>query len=69
MTVSTTYTVTGMTCEHCAASVREELSELAGVVGVDVQLDTGSVTVTSDRALGLDEVTAAVVDAGYHLAG
>ena len=26
-----TYTVTGMTCGHCAASVTEEISELAGV--------------------------------------
>ena len=33
-----TYTVTGMTCSHCVASVREEVSEVAGVVSVDVDL-------------------------------
>ncbi len=69
MTVSTTYTVSGMTCEHCVASVTEELSELAGVQQVDVQLASGAVTVTSDRELGTDEVHAAVTEAGYQLVG
>ena len=69
MSVSTTYTVTGMTCEHCVASVTEELSELAGVSQVDVELANGAVTVTSDRELGADEVRAAVTEAGYQLAG
>jgi copper chaperone len=67
MTVSATYTVSGMTCEHCVASVTEELSELSGVQQVDVRLDSGSVTVTSDRELGTDEVLAAVTEAGYQL--
>jgi copper ion binding protein len=67
MSVSTTYTVSGMTCEHCVASVTEELSELAGVSKVDVELANGAVTVTSDRALGADEVRGAVTEAGYQL--
>jgi copper chaperone len=67
MTVSATYTVSGMTCEHCVASVTEELSELSGVQQVDVRLEGGSVTVTSDRELGTDEVLAAVTEAGYQL--
>jgi copper ion binding protein len=69
MTVRATYTVTGMTCEHCVASVTEELSELGGVTGVDVQLDSGAVVVTSDRALSRDEVAGAVTEAGYQLVG
>ncbi|HEY4456394.1 MAG TPA: cation transporter [Pseudonocardiaceae bacterium] len=67
MSVSTTYTVSGMTCEHCVASVTEELSELAGVSKVDVELANGAVTVTSDRELGADEVRGAVTEAGYQL--
>jgi copper chaperone len=71
MTVSTphsaTYTVTGMTCEHCVASVTEELTALADVTGVRVDLATGSVTVTSDRPLSAEEVTGAVTEAGYEL--
>ncbi len=63
------YTVTGMTCEHCVASVTEELTEVAGVTGVDVDLATGAVTVTSGRELSTGEVAAAVTEAGYQLAG
>lgn len=69
MTASATYTVTGMTCEHCVASVTEELTELPGVTGVSVDLATGSVTVTSERELSKVEVTEAVAEAGYQLAG
>ncbi|GLZ31384.1 heavy metal transport/detoxification protein [Lentzea sp. NBRC 105346] len=68
MSVTATYTVTGMTCGHCVSSVKEELSEVAGVTGVDVVLETGAVTVTSSRELAQDEVEAAVKEAGYALA-
>ena len=63
-----TYTVAGMTCEHCIASVTEELSELDGVEDVSVVLDTGTVTVTSSRPLDRADVQAAVEEAGYALA-
>ncbi|HEY3609007.1 MAG TPA: heavy-metal-associated domain-containing protein [Pseudonocardiaceae bacterium] len=62
------YTVTGMTCQHCVASVTEELSELDGVQTVDVDLGSGRVTVTSQAPLLQDAVREAVTDAGYHLA-
>ncbi|ADG77311.1 Heavy metal transport/detoxification protein OS=Tsukamurella paurometabola (strain ATCC 8368 / DSM / CCUG 35730 / CIP 100753 / JCM 10117 / KCTC 9821 / NBRC 16120 / NCIMB 702349 / NCTC 13040) OX=521096 GN=Tpau_0674 PE=4 SV=1 [Tsukamurella paurometabola] len=68
MAVETTYTVTGMTCGHCAASVREEISEIGGVTAVDVNVETGAVTVTSDADLTRDDVSAAVSEAGYTLA-
>lgn len=68
MTVAT-YTVTGMTCEHCVASVTEELTAIGDVTGVDVDLASGAVTVTSERPLTTDEVTAAITEAGYQLAG
>ena len=63
-----TYTVTGMTCGHCAASVTEEISELAGVENVDVVVETGAVTVTSTAPLDHAAVQAAVEEAGYALA-
>ena len=68
MSVSATYTVTGMTCGHCVSSVKEELGEVAGVTGVDVVLETGAVTVTSDHELDRAEVVAAVSEAGYQVA-
>lgn len=67
MAVENTYTVTGMTCGHCAASVREEISEIGGVTNVDVNVETGAVTVTSDADLARDDVDAAVKEAGYTL--
>ncbi|MFD7652954.1 heavy-metal-associated domain-containing protein [Actinosynnema sp. NPDC059797] len=68
MSVTNTYTVTGMTCGHCVSSVTEELTGVEGVTGVDVRLDSGAVTVTSTRELSRDEVEAAVAEAGYQLA-
>ncbi|MEU5691398.1 heavy-metal-associated domain-containing protein [Actinosynnema sp. NPDC020468] len=69
MSVTTTYTVTGMHCGHCVSSVTEELTGVEGVTAVDVVLDSGAVTVTSSRELTRDEVSAAVTEAGYELAG
>lgn len=69
MSVRSEYTVVGMTCEHCASAVTEELTRLPGVRDVEVELSTGQVTVDSDALLPLDEVRAAVDEAGYELAG
>jgi copper chaperone len=63
-----TYTVTGMTCGHCVASVTEEISEIDGVTAVAVDLPTGAVTVTSAGPLDEAQVRAAVEEAGYRLA-
>lgn len=62
------YTVTGMTCAHCASSVTEEISQLAGVENVDVDVASDRVTVTSAAPLSDDAVRAAVTEAGYALA-
>jgi copper chaperone len=63
----TTYTVTGMTCGHCARSVEEEIGELGGVTGVSVELATGAVTVSSTEDLPVAAVRGAVEEAGYEL--
>lgn len=68
MSTTSEYVVTGMTCGHCVASVTEEVSEIEGVSDVQVDLATGSVTVTSEHELSADEVKAAVEEAGYQLA-
>ena len=64
-----TYTVSGMTCGHCVSSVTEEVTELAGVTEVQVDLASGQLVVTADQPLGTDAVRAAVEEAGYTLAG
>jgi copper chaperone len=65
---TTTYRVTGMTCDHCVRAVTTELVLLPGVRSVDIDLADGAVTVTSDGPLDLDEVREAVDEAGYALA-
>ena len=64
----TTVTVTGMTCEHCARSVTEELSAVNGVHTVEVTVSSGKVTISSDRELSGAEIASAVDTAGYSLA-
>ena len=67
MKTTTTWTVAGMTCGHCVASVTEEIGELPDVEDVSVLLDTGTVTVTSTAPLDRAAVQAAVEEAGYAL--
>ena len=63
-----TYTVVGMTCGHCVASVTEEVGQVPGVSDVDVELATGGLTVTSDNGVEDAAVRAAVEEAGYRIA-
>jgi copper chaperone CopZ len=67
MSETTTWTVTGMTCGHCVASVTEELLEVPGVEDVAVVLETGAVTVASAGPLARADVEQAVREAGYSL--
>jgi copper chaperone CopZ len=64
---STTFAVTGMTCAHCQRAVTEEISGVAGVDSVTVDLATGTVTVTADRPVDRADIAAAVAEAGYAL--
>ena len=61
-----TYTVQGMTCGHCKASVTEEITELSGVTGVDVDLASGRVTVSGEGFTD-EEIRKAVQEAGYQV--
>ncbi|GAA4820187.1 cation transporter [Nocardioides caeni] len=67
MSTTTTWTVTGMTCGHCAASVTEEVTEIPGVEAVDVTVATGTVVVTSTEPIAREAIDAAVTEAGYTL--
>ena len=61
-----TYTVSGMTCAHCVASVTEEVAEVAGVTAVDVDLASGRLTVAGEGFTD-DAVASAVAEAGYEV--
>jgi copper chaperone CopZ len=70
---TTSYKVTGLTCEHCVKAVTGELSGLDGVSAVTVDLVPGGVslvTVISEQPLAGDAVSAALDEAGgYRLGG
>lgn len=61
-------TVSGMTCGGCARRVRRAIGDLPGVATVDVELATGSVTITSDSDLDETSLRHAVETAGYGVA-
>jgi len=67
-----TFPITGLTCGHCVGAISSELSVLAGVTDVKIDLVTGgtsTLTVTADQALTDDEVAVALDEAGdYELA-
>lgn len=62
-----TYTVTGMTCDHCVAAVRGEIGRVDGVTSVAVELATGTVKVESEHPVDPAAVSAAVAEAGYEV--
>lgn len=64
MAETTIYKVPGMTCDHCKHAVSSEVTKVAGVTGIVVDLDTKLVTVTGE---GLDDqkLRAAIEEAGY----
>lgn len=68
MSITVEVKVVGMTCGHCVNAVTEEVSAVAGVDSVNVDLESGQVTISSDTSLDLDEVEAAIVEAGYSVA-
>ena len=63
-----TYSVTGMTCEHCTRAISEEVGAVPGVTAVDVDLTTGKVTVSSEQPIDVAKIREAVEEAGYSLA-
>ena len=65
MATTTEYQVTGMSCGHCESAIRAEVSEIAGVTGIEVSAQTGRLAVTSEQPVDDAAITAAVDEAGY----
>jgi copper chaperone len=60
--------VTGMTCDHCASAVRAEISKLAGISTVEVDIAAGRVLIAGSPLPDEAALRAAVEEAGYNLA-
>ncbi len=67
MSETVTYNVPAIHCAHCGMSIQEEVSEVEGVEGVDVDVDTKVVTIRG-RALSDEKLRAAIQEAGYEAA-
>jgi copper chaperone len=66
MVVATSeYQVTGMSCGHCEAAIRDEVGQIPGVSDVDVSAQTGRLIVTSSAPIDEQLVLDGVDEAGY----
>jgi copper chaperone CopZ len=61
-TITRTYSVPEVSCEHCVSAITTEVSPVDGVQSVDVDLEAKTVTV-----VGGDDgsIVAAIDEAGY----
>ncbi len=62
-----TYTIEGMTCQHCVQAVTTELRDSAGLSDVRVDLPTGQLRITSEAPVDDAAVRVAVDEAGYEI--
>ncbi len=69
MSQTSTYSVAGMTCDHCARAVSTEVGNIPGVTGVEVDVPSGMVKVTSEQPVDDATFRAAVEEAGYEVRG
>lgn len=67
MPITTTRPVVGMSCDHCVNSVKSEVGSIAGVTAVEVDLEGGLVTVTSDTEIDDAAFAEAIDEAGFEV--
>ncbi|MCM1564980.1 MAG: heavy-metal-associated domain-containing protein [Dehalobacter sp. 4CP] len=61
--------IEGMSCSHCVNHVKEALSELAGVTGVDVNLDAKTAVLEGTDDIQEGAIKLAIEDVGYEVVG
>lgn len=59
-----TYTVSGMTCNHCVHAIKSEVAEVPGVTGVELSLEDAKLAITSEAPIDFDRIVEAVYEAG-----
>ncbi len=66
--VERNYRVPDVSCEHCVAAIKGELSGISGIKSVEVDLSTKQVTVQHDGSVADDQIVAGIEEAGYDVA-
>lgn len=61
-----TYSVPGISCDHCKNAIEGEVSNVAGVDSVNVDVAARTVRVAGDASD--DDIRAAIDEAGYEVA-
>lgn len=61
--------IEGMSCGHCVNHVKEALSELNGVISVNVSLENKSAVIEANTEIADGDIKFAVEDAGYEVVG
>lgn len=62
-----TINVTGMTCQNCVRHVSQALSALPGVRSAEVDLDSATARLDTEREIPAAELGAALEEEGYEL--
>lgn len=66
---SITFSVDGMSCDHCKRSLEEAVKSLAGVTGAAVDLEQNLVEITFDeKTVEKEALVEAIETAGYRVA-
>jgi len=61
-----TYSVPGISCDHCKHAIEGELAKVAGIASMNVDVAAKTVRVDGDAAD--DAIRAAIDEAGYEVA-
>ncbi len=59
------YTVPNISCNHCVHTVTTELSELAGIQNVQVDLGTKQVTIAYDAPASPEKIKSLLAEINY----
>lgn len=59
------FEVPEVSCQHCVNAITKEVSALPGVQRVHVNLDDKTVSVEHSEQVGIDQIVAAINEAGY----
>lgn len=59
--------IEGMMCNNCARHVKEALTELDGITGVEVNLSEKYALIETSQEVGQEKLKEAIDEAGYEL--